>query len=181
MIFKSTKSDYNNCRSKINCFAYQLRKDSASSKVINVVPIGAYFGKGKNAGRVSSFLIAIYDPEHQVYYPVGKASLGLGNQDWEELDKIIDVSQLSEQPENVISTPSLKPDMWLETNQLWKVKYSGIKKSPFYTMRGESQIEVGFVIRSCSISERKAMSEDPNEWLKDVTTQAQLIKNYIDQ
>ena len=54
---------------------------------VAVAPIGAYFGKGVNAGKIRNYLVAVYDNLHNLYYPVGRVGVGFKNNERDEINR----------------------------------------------------------------------------------------------
>merc|ERR1719367_737512 len=61
----------------------KLKKDyiDGVGDSIDVVPIGAFYGKGKRHGAYGAFLLAIYDPEAEEFQTVCKAGTGFSDED----------------------------------------------------------------------------------------------------
>merc|ERR1719215_2560883 len=61
----------------------KLKKDyiDGVGDSIDVVPIGAYFGKGKRHGAYGAFLLAIYNPDEEEFQTVCKAGTGFSDED----------------------------------------------------------------------------------------------------
>lgn len=61
----------------------KLKKDylDGMADSIDVVPIGAYYGKGKRSGAYGAYLLAIYDQENEEFQTVCKAGTGFSDED----------------------------------------------------------------------------------------------------
>lgn len=53
-----------------------LLDKSRLNDTFDLIPIAAYFGKGKRANLVSSFLMAVYDPEKDTFEAITKLGTG---------------------------------------------------------------------------------------------------------
>merc|ERR1740117_2206361 len=61
----------------------KLKKDyiDGVGDSLDVVPIGAFFGKGKRHGAYGAFLLAIYNQEEEEFQTVCKAGTGFSDED----------------------------------------------------------------------------------------------------
>merc|ERR1712183_1224822 len=61
----------------------KLKKDyiDGLGDSLDVVPIGAFYGKGKRTGAYGAFLLAVYDPEAEEFQTVCKAGTGFSDED----------------------------------------------------------------------------------------------------
>merc|ERR550532_1896319 len=61
----------------------KLKKDyiDGVGDSIDVVPLGAFYGKGKRHGAYGAFLLAIYNAEDEEYQTVCKAGTGFSDED----------------------------------------------------------------------------------------------------
>lgn len=112
----------------------KLKKDylDGVGDTFDLVPIGAWFGKGKRTGVYGSYMLAIWDPENEEYQAITKIGTGFS----EELLKDL----ASHMGQNVIHAPkgyfnypeTLVPDVWFEPNAVWEVKAADLSISPIY-------------------------------------------------
>merc|ERR1712217_681817 len=100
---------------------------------IDVVPIGAFYGKGKRHGAYGAFLLAIWNSEEEEFQTVCKAGTGFSDEDLKAhydlfKDKTIPTA------ENTYNVDSkLKPDVWFEAVQVWEIKCADLSVSPVHT------------------------------------------------
>merc|ERR1712217_901000 len=113
----------------------KLKKDyiEGVGDSIDVVPIGAFFSKGKRHGAYGAFLLAIWNCEEEEFQTVCKAGTGFSDEDLKAhyeffKDKTIPT------PENTYNVDSkLKPDVWFEAVQVWEIKCADLSISPVHT------------------------------------------------
>ncbi|KAF2842124.1 ATP-dependent DNA ligase [Patellaria atrata CBS 101060] len=106
---------------------------------LDLVVLGAYFGKGKRTSVYGAFLLACYNPSSQTYETVCNIGTGFSEAVLEELH-----TQLSE---NVIERPKPfyahstgnkdQPDVWFEAKFVWEVKTADLTLSPRYRAAAE--------------------------------------------
>jgi len=114
----------------------KVKKDylSGIGDSLDLVVLGAYYGKGKRTSVYGAFLLAAYNPNDQVYETVCNIGTGFSEAILEELH-----SQLSE---HVIdkSKPFYRhsavkndqPDVWFDARFVWEVKSADLTLSPRY-------------------------------------------------
>lgn len=101
---------------------------------LDLVVLGAYFGKGKRTSWYGAFLLACYNPSSQNYETVCNIGTGFSEAILETLHQ-----QLSEV---VIDRPKPfythssgnkdQPDVWFEPRYVWEVKTADLTLSPRY-------------------------------------------------
>jgi len=113
----------------------KLKKDylDGVGDSIDVVPIGAFYGKGKRTGAYGAFLLAIWNPEEEEYQTVCKAGTGFSDEDLKQHYEFFKVRQLDQAESNYNVTKSLIPDVWLEACQVWEIKCADLSVSPVHT------------------------------------------------
>ncbi|KPI39900.1 DNA ligase 1 [Cyphellophora attinorum] len=101
---------------------------------LDLVVLGAYYGKGKRTSWYGAFLLAVYNPDTQVFETVCNIGTGFSEQLLEELH-----SELSEividKPTSDYSHSTTKndqPDVWFKAKYVWEVKTADLTLSPRY-------------------------------------------------
>jgi DNA ligase-1 len=113
----------------------KLKKDyiDGMGDSIDVVPIGAFYGKGKRHGAYGAFLLAIYNQEEEEYQTVCKAGTGFSDEDLKTHFEFFK-SRTSPKPDNSYNVDAkMKPDVWLEPCQVWEIKAADLSISPVHT------------------------------------------------
>ncbi|KAH9579949.1 DNA ligase [Trypanosoma melophagium] len=110
----------------------KLKKDYMDSitDTLDLVPIGAYFGKGKRTGVFGVFLLACYDNENDEFQSICKIGTGFQDDQLESLTRALQTCLLEEQPRYYRADD--KPDVWLESSQVWEVKAADLSISPVH-------------------------------------------------
>lgn len=101
---------------------------------LDLVVLGAYYGKGKRTNVYGSFLLACYNPSAQTFESICNIGTGFSEAKLEEVH-----SQLSEitiiRPKPFYSHSSVtkdQPDVWFEPRVVWEVLAAGLTLSPRY-------------------------------------------------
>ncbi|KAI1393590.1 ATP-dependent DNA ligase [Hypoxylon trugodes] len=114
----------------------KIKKDylSGVGDSLDLVVLGAYYGRGKRTSVYGAFLLACYNPATDTYETICNIGTGFSEQVLEELHK-----QLSEividRPKPFYSHSSggqHQPDVWLEPRYVWEVKTADLTLSPRY-------------------------------------------------
>merc|ERR1719456_2159120 len=113
----------------------KLKKDyiDGLGDSIDVVPIGAFYGKGKRSGAYGAYLLAIYNQEEEEYQTVCKAGTGFSDEDLVNHHAFFKTRLLSEAPSDYNVNDKVKPDVWLEACQVWEIKAADLSISPVHT------------------------------------------------
>ena len=114
----------------------KVKKDylSGVGDSLDLVVLGAYYGKGKRTSVYGAFLLACYNSSKQIYETVCNIGTGFSEAILEELH-----SKLSEhtidRPKPFYShsqIPKDQPDVWFEPRFVWEVKTADLTLSPRY-------------------------------------------------
>jgi DNA ligase-1 len=116
--------------------ATKIKKDylSGIGDSLDLVVLGAYYGKGKRTSVYGAFLLACYNSNTDTYETVCNIGTGFSEAVLEELH-----SQLSsitiDRPKPFYSHSSgnqHQPDVWFEPKFVWEVKTADLTLSPRY-------------------------------------------------
>ncbi|KZF21458.1 ATP-dependent DNA ligase [Xylona heveae TC161] len=114
----------------------KIKKDylSGIGDSLDLVVLGAYFGRGKRTSVYGAFLLACYNPNSQQYETVCNIGTGFSEAILEEFH-----SQLSQyaidRPKPFYSHSNIvkdQPDVWFEPKFVWEVKTADLTLSPRY-------------------------------------------------
>merc|ERR1740117_2723505 len=113
----------------------KLKKDylDGVGDTLDVVPIGAFYGKGKRTGAYGAFLLAIYNEEEEEFQTVCKAGTGFSDQDLVDHYEFFKQRTLPNPESNFNVSDRLKPDVWLEPCQVWEIKCADLSISPVHS------------------------------------------------
>ncbi|KAL0931667.1 DNA ligase [Colletotrichum truncatum] len=125
----------------------KIKKDylSGIGDSLDLVVLGAYYGKGKRTSVYGAFLLACYNPSSDSYETVCNIGTGFSEAALEELH-----SQLSD---IVIDRPKPfyahssggqhQPDVWFEPRYVWEVKTADLTLSPRYKAGCKEGVDPG--------------------------------------
>merc|ERR1719284_1943517 len=113
----------------------KLKKDylDGMADSIDVVPIGAFYGKGKRTGTYGAFLLAIYNSEEEEFQTVCKAGTGFSDEDLTTHYEFFKNHVISSQESNYNVSEKMVPDVWLEACQVWEIRAADLSISPVHT------------------------------------------------
>ena len=113
----------------------KLKKDYLDTSLgdsIDLVIIGASYGKGKRKGLYGSFLLACYNDDNETYETVTMTGGGLKDSQLEELYNKLKEIILPQAPSNY-KLGKAEPDVIFEAKIVVEVKTADLSMSPIYT------------------------------------------------
>merc|ERR1712137_758187 len=113
----------------------KLKKDyiDGVGDSIDVVPIGAFYGKGKRHGAYGAFLLAIYNQEDEEFQTVCKAGTGFSDEDLKTHYEFFKDRTIPKPEATYNVDAKMTPDVWLEPVQVWEIKAADLSISPVHT------------------------------------------------
>jgi DNA ligase 1 len=114
----------------------KVKKDylSGIGDSLDLVVLGAYYGKGKRTSWYGAFLLAAYNSSTQNYETVCNIGTGFSEQLLEELHTALE-EHVIDRPKPFYSHSSVKndqPDVWFDARFVWEVKTADLTLSPRY-------------------------------------------------
>lgn len=155
----------------------KLKKDyidqGAFADSIDLVVVGADWGKGKRAGMFGSFLLACYDENQEQLQTVTKMGGGISDElmarFYSELkDQVIDKapSNLTYKEKNV--------DVWLVPRYVWEVRCADLSLSPMYCAAiGGAEANKGIALRF-----PRFIRERDDKRVEDATSSEQILEYF---
>ncbi|KAJ1887327.1 ATP-dependent DNA ligase Cdc17 [Coemansia sp. IMI 209127] len=112
----------------------KLKKDYVDGlgDSLDLVVIGAYYGKGKRVGAYGAYLLACYDPDREEYQAICKIGTGFSDANLEAHKSLLDQNKIETSKPYFAVSEKTKPDIWFEPTQVWEVKAADLSLSPIY-------------------------------------------------
>ncbi|MFC1803411.1 ATP-dependent DNA ligase [Thermoproteota archaeon] len=132
LVVKSTADD-SIYRAGARSWLWVKLKRSYQSKMqdhVDLVIVGALYGRGRRAGSYGALLVAAYDPEDDMFKTVCKVGSGFTDENLEEMPGILDKYKVDSKPTNVDSM--LEADVWFEPEIVMEVLGDEITLSPLH-------------------------------------------------
>ncbi len=143
---------------------------------IDAVIVGAFYGKGRRAGRYGAFLLAVYDKDKDEFKTICKVGTGFTDEDLENFYKLLEPHKLEHKPPRVDS--KMEPDVWFEPKFVIEVIGAEITLSPIHTCAsGVIREGSGLALRFPKYIGRLRTDKAP----EDATTVKEVVEMYRSQ
>ncbi|OJT04678.1 DNA ligase 1 [Trametes pubescens] len=125
-------SHYQPSRRTVNWL--KLKKDylAGVGDSLDLVVVGAYYGKGKRTNVYGAFLLACYDADSEEYQTICKIGTGFSDEALQAHAETLKPLEMST-PRGDVKVGGAKPDVWLEPKVVWEVLTADLSLSPIYT------------------------------------------------
>lgn len=100
---------------------------------LDLVVMGAYYGKGKRVGVYGKYLLGAFNEENGKYYACCKIGTGFTDADLINYHEKMSSYIMKSVPDYVYKT-NVCPDVWLEPHFVWEVKAASFSLSPIYSV-----------------------------------------------
>lgn len=127
----------------------KLKKDylEGLGDSVDLVPLGAYHGRGKRTGVYGAYLLACYDPETEEFQSCCKLGTGFSDEDLKNLSDSLNEHRIPQKNGLYNVSEQLECDVWFDAVQVWEVKAADLSKSSVHScaigMTGEAGRGIG--------------------------------------
>lgn len=145
---------------------------------MDLVVVGAYYGRGKRTSVYGAFLLACYDSETEEYQTICKIGTGFSDENLQLFyDTLKDHVIIEPKRFYCLGENPPKPDIWFDPVQVWEVKCADLSLSPTY------MAAIGKVDESKGISLRfpRFIRVRDDKQPEDATSSEQVSEFYFDQ
>jgi DNA ligase-1 len=98
---------------------------------LDLVVIGAFFGKGRRTGRYGTLLLATYNQENDIFESICKVGTGFTDENLDQLYQILSDKVTIKKNPRIES--GMEPDVWFEPELVIEIVASEITLSPVHT------------------------------------------------
>ncbi|MHB8840369.1 MAG: ATP-dependent DNA ligase [Candidatus Aquicultor sp.] len=152
---------------------YKREYRSEMTDTVDLVVVGAYYGRGRRAGVYGSLLMAVYDPTTDTFETITRLGAGFTDKDLVGLPKMLDPYRIPARHSRVMAKE--RPDIWFVPALVLEVIGAEITLSPLHTaglniFRKDS----GLAIRFPRFTGRYRSDKSP----EDATTEREIIEMY---
>jgi len=155
---------------------YKRDYRSELTDTLDLVVVGAFWGRGKRAGTYGALLMAAYDPKTDQFYTVCKVGSGFTDEDLIKLRQLLDPYKIPHKHPRVVS--KMEPDVWFVPAVVLEIIGAEITLSPLHTCcAGSIRPDVGLAIRFPRFTGRYRTDKSPEQ----ATTVDEILEMYKSQ
>lgn len=155
---------------------YKRDYRSELTDTLDLVVVGAFWGRGKRAGTYGALLIAAYDPKTDQFYTISKVGSGFTDEDLVKLKQMLDPYRIPHRHPRVVS--KMEPDVWFVPAVVLEIIGAEITLSPLHTCcMGAIKPDVGLAIRFPRFTGRYRTDKSPEQ----ATTVDEILEMYKEQ
>jgi len=143
---------------------------------VDLVPVGAFAGRGRRAGGYGALLMAVYDEKEDTFETLCKLGSGFTDEDVANFPKILSAQVIRKRHPRVNSL--MEPDVWFVPTIVLEVAADEITLSPLHTCaRGEIRPGSGLALRFPRFTGKWREDKSP----EDATTSQETLDMYRKQ
>lgn len=100
---------------------------------LDLVVVGAFYGKGKRSGNYGSLLCATYNSEEDVFETISKLGTGMTDEILKQLPPLLETHKVDDKPARVIANKDMYPDVWFEPSVVVEVLATEVTRGNLHT------------------------------------------------
>jgi len=152
---------------------YKRSYKAQVADTFDLVPVGAFHGRGKRGGTYGALLMAAYNPKSDQFETISKLGSGFTDEDLEKLPKILDPDRIRRPHARV--TSEMKADVWFTPSRVLEVSADEITLSPLHTCAlGAVRRGSGLALRFPRFTGKYRDDKSP----EDATTTKEVLETY---
>ncbi len=178
LVCKSLKKDSIYQAGKRGFLWIKYKRDYKShlADTLDLVVVGAFYGKGQRVGKFGSLLMACYDPDSDQFKTVCKVGTGFAEDDFKKLEEILSKHQIDHKHPRVNSI--ITADIWYEPYLVLEITGAELTLSPVHTCGWDKlKLNRGLGLRFPRFTGRYRFDKKP----EDATTEKEIIEMYRNQ
>ncbi|MEM2455114.1 MAG: ATP-dependent DNA ligase, partial [Candidatus Bathyarchaeia archaeon] len=110
---------------------YKRDYKSEMTDTVDLVVVGAFYGRGKRAGKYGALLLAAYNHDNDTFETICKCGSGFTDEDLENLPKMLEPYKINHKHPRVNS--EIEADVWFVPKVVIEVIGAEITLSPIHT------------------------------------------------
>jgi DNA ligase-1 len=151
---------------------YKRDYKSEMADTVDLVVVGAFYGRGRRGGKFGALLMAAYNPEEDVFETVCKVGSGFKDEDLDRLPEILKPYIRDRKHPRVVA--EMEPDVWVEPALVAEIIGAELTLSPIHTCaKGAVKPDAGISIRF-----PRFIRWRPDKKPEDATTSQELVEMY---
>ncbi|MEM2601705.1 MAG: ATP-dependent DNA ligase [Candidatus Bathyarchaeia archaeon] len=155
---------------------YKRSYKAEAIDTFDLVPVGAFMGRGKRAGTYGALLMATYNDEEDVFETVCKLGSGFTDEDLKALPEKMKPYVINHKHPRVKS--QIEPDVWFVPSLVMEIAADEISLSPLHTCSKDSvRRGSGFALRFPRFTGNWRDDKSP----EDATTSKEIAEMYRNQ
>ncbi len=155
----------------------KYKRDYKSEMVepVDLVVVGAFYGKGRRGGTFGALLMAGYDPEKDLFMTVCKVGSGFSDEELARLPELLKPYIIPNKHPRVYS--NIKPDVWVQPALVAEIIGAEITLSPIHTC-AKDEVETG---SGLAIRFPRFIRWRPDKGPQEATTCKEIVEMYKSQ
>jgi len=142
----------------------------------DLVPVGAFAGRGRRAGKYGALLMAVYNSKEDIFETLCKLGSGFTDEDLANLPNLLEPSRVKHRHSRVRSL--MEPDVWFTPSIVLEVGADEITLSPLHTCgRDLVRQGSGLALRFPRFTDNWRKDKAP----EDATTSQEVVEMYQKQ